>query len=379
MDLKNDNPLNGSVRFTPLKKDCDARPLVTYITVVRNMADSILRCMESIWNQTYDNVEYIVIDGKSDDGTAEIIEQNADKIDCFISEKDSGVYNAMNKGLRLAAGRLICFMNADDYALPDAARTAVGLYKETGAMLIAGRRFLEPKDGPPFPDWEYPVFLFEKGALKHNRLWHQSVFAHRDAFGIAGDLPEEYPIIADFVWTARCIDAGLPVCLTKEKFCRYRLGGGSADSDELSRMMIKYARDMFPFLSEADAKRIHYYLRFPHFFYGFLPYFHACVLFTKYRREHGFIKVLFLSALSVCADAIYLSPQKNKEKKLTDLSSDFERLRRQAEVPKLPDYLFILRLKFIIDARFLLNLPHWTNLLRNKLRLRPRHTNIKGE
>jgi glycosyltransferase involved in cell wall biosynthesis len=352
-----------------LKPDNDSRPLITYITVVRNMADTILRCMESVWNQSYDNIEYIIIDGGSDDGTVEIINSHIDKIDYFISQPDSGIYNAMNKGLRLAKGRLICFMNADDYALPDAAQTAVNLYKKTGAMLIAGQRFLEPKGGQPFPDREYPMFLFKNGALKHNRIWHQSLFAHRDAFNIVGYLPEEYPIIADFVWTARCVDAGLPVCLTNEKLCCYFLGGGSADNEELSRVMIKFAGDTFPFLSEKDVKRVHHYLRFPKFFYGFFPYFIGCALFVKYRREPEFINALYKSALSACADAIYLSPQKNKEKKLAALSP---------AVTNPPDYFYLFRLKFMIDIRFLLNLPHWLRLFRDKTRLRHRHS-IQGE
>ena len=87
---------------------------ISIITVVRNNQNTIGEAIDSVLNQTYSNIEYIVIDGKSTDGTIAVIESYGSKISKFLSEKDNGLYDAMNKGLMLATGDVIGFINADD-------------------------------------------------------------------------------------------------------------------------------------------------------------------------------------------------------------------------------------------------------------------------
>ena len=94
-------------------------PLVTVITVVRNAESLLERTILSIINQTYQNIEYIIIDGASNDGTIDIIKKYEDKISLCISEPDNGIYDAMNKGIYLANGTWINFMNAGDRFFKD--------------------------------------------------------------------------------------------------------------------------------------------------------------------------------------------------------------------------------------------------------------------
>ena len=96
------------------------RPLVSIITVVRNNVSSIEETIKSVQNQSYDNIEYIVIDGLSSDGTLDIIKKNINDIDYAISENDLGNYDAINKGLSLSTGDLIGIVNGDDILLPEA-------------------------------------------------------------------------------------------------------------------------------------------------------------------------------------------------------------------------------------------------------------------
>jgi len=96
------------------KQDVSKKPLVTVITVVSNGAQRLEDTIRSVLNQSYDNVEYIVIDGGSTDGTLELIGKFGDAIDYWVSEPDSGVYDAMNKGLDAASGEWVNFMNAGD-------------------------------------------------------------------------------------------------------------------------------------------------------------------------------------------------------------------------------------------------------------------------
>lgn len=92
---------------------------ISIITVVYNAVDLLEGTMNSVFNQTSDRIEYIIIDGASTDGTLELIKANADKIDKWLSEPDRGLYDAMNKGLDLATGDFVWFMNAGDRLFSD--------------------------------------------------------------------------------------------------------------------------------------------------------------------------------------------------------------------------------------------------------------------
>ena len=95
-------------------------PLISIITVVLNNDSHIQKTLDSIFNQKYSNYELIIIDGGSTDGTLKIIKKNKKKIDKWISEKDKGIYDAFNKGMDLAEGDYIGFVNSDDILLPNA-------------------------------------------------------------------------------------------------------------------------------------------------------------------------------------------------------------------------------------------------------------------
>ena len=91
------------------------KPLISIITVVYNDKIKLEETILSVIGQTYDNVEFIIIDGSSTDGTINIIKKYEDKIDYWVSEKDSGIFDAMNKGILASKGDYINFMNAGDF------------------------------------------------------------------------------------------------------------------------------------------------------------------------------------------------------------------------------------------------------------------------
>src|SRR5688572_26258631 len=88
---------------------------ITVITVVRNAVHTIERCIQSVIDQRIDNIEYIVIDGASTDGTLDVLKKYSSFISKLVSEPDKGLYDAMNKGLQLATGKYVHFLNADDH------------------------------------------------------------------------------------------------------------------------------------------------------------------------------------------------------------------------------------------------------------------------
>lgn len=92
-----------------------SRPLISIIVAVYNNAVTLQRCIDSVASQSYPHKELVIIDGGSTDGTVEIIKRNSDKIDCWVSEPDRGIYHAFNKGLDRTKGDWIYFLGSDDY------------------------------------------------------------------------------------------------------------------------------------------------------------------------------------------------------------------------------------------------------------------------
>ena len=127
---KNTNRIfEGGKRFKESIKKNDG-PLISIITVSKNSSKFIQETIDSIKNQIYKNIEYIIVDGGSTDGTIDIIKKNIEYIDYFVSEADVGNYDALNKGLSLCTGDLIGIVNSDDILLQDATSILVKYYKQ---------------------------------------------------------------------------------------------------------------------------------------------------------------------------------------------------------------------------------------------------------
>lgn len=112
-------------------------PLISVVTVVYNAVAAIENTMQSVLEQTYNNVEYIVIDGGSTDGTVEVIKKYSSRLAYWVSEPDKGIYDAMNKGIRKAHGEWINFMNAgDSFYAPDVLSKVFGEGKYNADYMV---------------------------------------------------------------------------------------------------------------------------------------------------------------------------------------------------------------------------------------------------
>lgn len=147
-------------------------PSVTVVTVVYNDAQNIEKTLLSVINQKYPNLEYIVIDGGSTDGTVDIIKKHENNITYWISEKDKGIYDAMNKGIDLASGEWINFMNSNDL-----------FYHSTTIYDVF-------KDCPKDVDFIYGYFIRRKEGideyiglrLPFDEIWKDMPFSHQALF-----------------------------------------------------------------------------------------------------------------------------------------------------------------------------------------------------
>lgn len=155
------------------KKSWDGRPLISIITVVFNGEKYLEDTIQSVMTQTYDNVEYIIIDGGSTDGTLDIIKKYEDKIDYWVSEKDKGIYDAMNKGIDVSTGEWINFMNAGDE-----------FYNESVINDIF-KQNLQTECDILYGDtsFKYPSFMkIVKANTKLHNLWKGMQFTHQSTF-----------------------------------------------------------------------------------------------------------------------------------------------------------------------------------------------------
>ena len=106
------------------------KPKISIITVCYNSEAHIEEAILSVINQSYENKEYLVIDGGSKDGTLNIIEKYKDRIDYFVSEPDKGISDAFNKGIKAATGDIIGILNSDDFMMPNALTKVAEQYEE---------------------------------------------------------------------------------------------------------------------------------------------------------------------------------------------------------------------------------------------------------
>ena len=239
------------------KSGTDRQPLVSYITVVRNNVATLARTIESVRQQTYENVEHIVLDGASTDGTLEIIRQHADRLDYFASEPDAGLYAAINKAIPLARGQLICILNSDDWLEPRAAEIAVHrMHRRTDAALLLTTALVAVEPGKVH-EWN-PSFVHPGCYFSCADDCHNGIYANRAACELTGPYDASYKIVADFKWIMTCLEAGVSFVYTREATVNYSMGGTSSDVREHSIECIRVVRERFPFLSSIEVSGLYH-------------------------------------------------------------------------------------------------------------------------
>ena len=216
-------------------------PLVSVITVVFNGEKFLEKCIQSVVSQSYQNIEYIVIDGGSSDATLSILKKYSGKIDYWQSEQDNGIYDAMNKGLKRATGDYIAFLNSDDYYFQDALSDAVRLIqKEKTDYSIASVEF--PKNQGIYR----PIF-----PLKNNKIYQDMPYPHVGAviagyvYKDVGFFDTSYRIAGDHDMALRIHLAGYKAsCLQKlvAKLQATGISSGRGTQKESTKVALKHGK-----------------------------------------------------------------------------------------------------------------------------------------
>lgn len=169
--------------------------LVTVLTPCYNSAKTIEKTLQCIEAQTYQNIEYIIVDGGSTDGTLDIIDKYRDRLPqkmTVISEKDSGIYDAMNKGISHANGELIGIVNSDDWYEPDTVEQIVKAYQGNDYEVVYGmqRTYLDGK--------EKATVIYHHDFLPQQMITHPTCFVTKKTYEKYGMFDLQYRSAADY-------------------------------------------------------------------------------------------------------------------------------------------------------------------------------------
>ena len=196
---------------------------VSIITVSYNSAETILDTIESVQDQTYPHIEYVVVDGGSTDGTVDILKENDGVIDDWVSEPDEGIYDAMNKGIQMSTGDIIGILNSDDWYEPEAVEIAVRVFEEHDDVdLVHGtmnvwteENDLHAQYGPKShisPDLVSPFH-------------HPTCFVRRSVYDDLGAFALDLPTAADYDFMLRFMRSGREDMYVDRVLTNFRHGG----------------------------------------------------------------------------------------------------------------------------------------------------------
>lgn len=203
---------------------------ISIITVVKNGAGTIEGTIKSVLGQSHDDIEFIVIDGGSTDGTLDIIEKYKDRLSKMITGKDGGIYDAMNKGIKAASGDIIAILNSDDvYSGDDVISVVVKRFQETGADCVWGDLVYVDRKGTGRIVRYWQSSDYVKG--KFERGWHPphpSFFVRKSAYDRCGIFRTDLSFSADYELMFRFIEInGLRSSYIPRVLVRMRSGGVS--------------------------------------------------------------------------------------------------------------------------------------------------------
>jgi glycosyltransferase involved in cell wall biosynthesis len=203
---------------------------VSIITVCYNSEKYIESAIESVLSQDYADIEYIIVDGNSNDKTIEIIKKYQDRIQKFISEPDSGIYDAMNKGLKLATGDVIGLLNSDDLYINNSILTKVAnCFKTYQCDILYGDLYYVKPDNPEIISRIWRTKSFRPGSFKKG--WHPphpTFYVKKEIYLKYGYFDNRYKLAADFELMLRLLEKfKVKSYYISEPLVKMRLGGAT--------------------------------------------------------------------------------------------------------------------------------------------------------
>lgn len=201
---------------------------ISIITITHNSAKTLGRALESVRQQTYPDIEHILVDGASTDGTRAMIEAYAASHQDvrWVSEKDDGIYNALNKGIRMATGDVIGFLHSDDVLYNANTIAHIANAFETAKVDVVYGDLQYCKGDKVVRQWQSNAF--HPRALKYGWMPpHPTMYVRREVYEQVGLYDEWFRISADYDMILRIFTSGFTTCYLPQVLVRMEVGGTS--------------------------------------------------------------------------------------------------------------------------------------------------------
>lgn len=205
---------------------------ITIITVVKNAKDKLEDCIKSVLNQNYANLEYIIIDGNSSDGTTQIIDKYKNHINKIIIEDDKGIWNAMNKGIKIAEGEIIGFLNSDDYYFENTLEIVNGYFSKNNIDFLFGaveKYKLMHGYNPWKIGWSFGFYTSHSVGFFMNKKKHLDVGLYNEKY-LSADLDFFYKMIVKYKMKGIASEK-------KEVFGKFAKGGFSSKINYIDHLL----------------------------------------------------------------------------------------------------------------------------------------------
>lgn len=201
---------------------------VSIITVCYNRVETIERAIRSVSKQGYEDMEYIIIDGGSTDGTVDIIKKYERDIAYWVSEKDDGIYEAMNKGLSHATGEIVAFLNSDDWYEENIISKIAQRFEDKKVRILCGDVYCHHNGTIS----RYCVNKEIEEEIRFRMIyWQPAMFVRRELFELYGGFDTRYQIAADYDWMLRIYDRHVVISLIDMVMTNFSYGGISTQAD----------------------------------------------------------------------------------------------------------------------------------------------------
>ncbi len=241
-------------------------PIISVVTVCYNSENTIKKTIESVLEQGDLSYEYILVDGKSTDNTIRIIEEYLPHFQGkmrYVSEKDAGWYDAMNKGVQMSTGRFINFLNSDDYYDEGALRKVISVIQDknlTDNMILygdstniycnqKGEKFLKRICAPSAIDETHSGLQVGMCGIRH-----QSMFVGRDVYKNIGLLDLKYRLHADWDFMIKTLKAEIPYFYINENLTFYSMYGVSTKVDYKERHLLRKNNSLYKKVDWTDIR-----------------------------------------------------------------------------------------------------------------------------
>lgn len=232
---------------------CRMNPRVTIVIAVFNGQATIEKAIQSCLDQRFSNIQLVIMDGGSTDGTQDVLEMFGSRIDYWESNPDRGIYHAWNKALRHADGEWICFLGADDYwSCPEAIEDLVTEGQRRSVELVSAKVAIIGRDHLPRREYGTPWNWAD--IKRHHCIAHPGMLHHRNCFVRNGNYNENYMIAGDYEFSLRL--GGETTSAFIDKVMVYMGDGGVSHS--LIQKTLSEVRDAQRNHPEIGAWRAHY-------------------------------------------------------------------------------------------------------------------------